>query len=152
MKEMQIQFLGLEDLLEKKMATHFSILAWEIQWTEESGRSHSMGLQRVRHDWVTELTYNKCHTINAYIRKSHALLDSKISKSCRRKWPADGVPTPIDDYHNHGCGHSATGTQIWEKISYVPEIGQKRFCNREELLVDGHWGVCSSKCWGPTGW
>ena len=35
MQETQIQFLGLEDLLEKKMAIHFSILAWEIPWTEE---------------------------------------------------------------------------------------------------------------------
>jgi len=36
------------------MATHYSILAWEIPWTEESGRLQSMGLQRVRHDSATE--------------------------------------------------------------------------------------------------
>ena len=36
--------------LEKGMATHSSILAWEIPWTEESGGLQSMGLQRVRHD------------------------------------------------------------------------------------------------------
>ena len=50
MQETQIQFLGLEDLLEKKMAIHFSILAWEIPWTEEHRRLQSMGLQRVRYD------------------------------------------------------------------------------------------------------
>ena len=38
--------------LEKEMATHSSILAWEIPWTEESGGPQSMGLQRVRHDLV----------------------------------------------------------------------------------------------------
>ena len=40
---------GQEDPLEKGMATHSSILAWEIPWTEESGRLQSIGSQRVRH-------------------------------------------------------------------------------------------------------
>ena len=44
---MQFQSLGREDPLEKGMATHFNILAWEIPWTEESGRLQSMELQRV---------------------------------------------------------------------------------------------------------
>ena len=39
--------------LEEGMATHSSSLAWRIPWTEESGGLQSMGLQRVRHDWVT---------------------------------------------------------------------------------------------------
>ena len=47
---MQVQSLGQEDPLEELMATHSSILAWRIPWTEESGRLQSMGLQRVRHD------------------------------------------------------------------------------------------------------
>ena len=42
--------LDWEGLLEKEMATHFSILAWRIPWTEEPGRLQSIGLQRVRHD------------------------------------------------------------------------------------------------------
>ena len=50
MQETQIQSLGGEDLLEKEMATHSSILAWKIPWTEEPGRLQSMGSQRVRHD------------------------------------------------------------------------------------------------------
>ena len=44
---------GSEGPLEKGMATHSSILAWRIPWTEEAGRLRSMGLQRVGHDWVT---------------------------------------------------------------------------------------------------
>ena len=42
--------LGWEDPLEKEMATHSSILAWEISWTEESGGLQSMMSQKVRHD------------------------------------------------------------------------------------------------------
>ena len=45
MQETWVQFLGQEDPLEKEMATHSSILAWRIPWTEEPGRLQSMGLQ-----------------------------------------------------------------------------------------------------------
>ena len=50
MWEIWVQSLGQEDLLEKEMATHSSILAWKIPWMEEPGRLQSMGLQRVGHD------------------------------------------------------------------------------------------------------
>ena len=46
-QETLVRFLGLEDPLEKETATHSSILAWKIPWTEELGRLQSMGLQRV---------------------------------------------------------------------------------------------------------
>ena len=45
-----VQSLGQEDLLEKEMATHSSIIAWKIPWMEEPGRLQSMRSQRVRHD------------------------------------------------------------------------------------------------------
>ena len=48
-----VQFLGGEDPLEKEMATHSSILAWRIPWTEEAGGLQSTGSRRVRHDWAT---------------------------------------------------------------------------------------------------
>ena len=50
MQETQVQPPGWEDPLEKEMATHSSILAWRIPWTEEPGGLQSMGLRRVRHD------------------------------------------------------------------------------------------------------
>ena len=53
MQEMWVRSLGQEHPL-KEMATHSSILAWEIPWTEEPGGLQSMGWQKVRHDWVTE--------------------------------------------------------------------------------------------------
>ena len=50
MRETWVRSLGQEDPLEKEMATHSSILAWRIPWTEEPGGLQSTGLQRVRHD------------------------------------------------------------------------------------------------------
>ena len=49
--------LGGEDVLEKEMASHSSILAWKIPWMEEPGRLQSMGSQRVGHDWATSLSH-----------------------------------------------------------------------------------------------
>ena len=46
----QVRTLDQDDSLEKEMATHSSILAWEIRWTEEAGRLQSMRSQRVGHD------------------------------------------------------------------------------------------------------
>ena len=50
MWETRVQSLGWEDPLEEEMATHSSILAWKIPWTEEPGGLQSMGSHRVRHD------------------------------------------------------------------------------------------------------
>ena len=56
MQETWVWSLGWEDPLEKGMATHSSILAWRIPWTEEPGGLHSTGSQRVGHDWATSLS------------------------------------------------------------------------------------------------
>ena len=53
MQEMWAQSLDWEDPLEKEMATHSSVLAWEIPWTEEPGRLQSMGSQKS----LTQLSY-----------------------------------------------------------------------------------------------
>ena len=50
MQETRVRSLGWKDPLEKEMATHSSILAWRIPWTEEPDRLQSMGLQTVGHD------------------------------------------------------------------------------------------------------
>ena len=64
--------LSQPESAEKAMATHSSTLAWKIPWTEEPGRLQSMGSLRVRHDWVTSLSFF-------------------ISMHWRRKWQ----PTPV---------------------------------------------------------
>ena len=50
MQETWVQSLGQEDPLEEEIATHSSVFAWRIPWTEEPGRLQSMGSQRVGHD------------------------------------------------------------------------------------------------------
>ena len=54
MQETQLRSLGREDPLEKEIATHSSILPWEIPWTEEPGGLQSSGLQRVGHNLATK--------------------------------------------------------------------------------------------------
>ena len=66
MWETWIQSLGRVDTLEVEMATHTRILGWKIPWMEESGRLQFMGLQRVRHDWVTSL-YFLLHVLCSFI-------------------------------------------------------------------------------------
>ena len=51
-QETWVESLGQEDSLEKEVATHSSILAWRVPWTEEPSSLQSMGLQRVSHYWV----------------------------------------------------------------------------------------------------
>ena len=57
-QELQTQSLGQEDALEEEMATHSSILAWKIPWTEDPGGLLSMGSQRVGCDVVTKQQHN----------------------------------------------------------------------------------------------
>ena len=61
MWETRVRSLGQEDPLDKEMATHSSILAWKIPWMEEPGRLHSMGSQRVGHDWATYIILHPHH-------------------------------------------------------------------------------------------
>ena len=60
MQETRVRSLDWEGPLEKGMATHSSILAWRIPWTEEPGRLQSIGSQRVRHDLATNNTIFLC--------------------------------------------------------------------------------------------
>ena len=59
-RETRVPSLAWEDPLEKAVATHSSILAWKISWTEEPGGLQSMGLQRVGHSWATTYLFPTC--------------------------------------------------------------------------------------------
>ena len=61
MQDTQVLSLSWKDPLKKEMATHSSILAWRIPWTEEPRGLQSMGFQRVGHDWVTNTTLLKTY-------------------------------------------------------------------------------------------
>ena len=71
MQEIRVQSLDQEDPLEKGMATHSSILAWRISWTEKPGGLQSLGSQRVRHNWTTNTfiwcrVYSLCKVVASH--------------------------------------------------------------------------------------
>ena len=89
MQETRDWSLGQEDLLEKGMAAHSSILAWRIPWTEKSGGLQSVGSQRVRHDWATN-THTHTHTHTQNCQRScniRQLTVYKCSSSRDKCWP-----------------------------------------------------------------
>ena len=67
MQETQVQSLGQKDPVEKGMATHTSILTWRTSWTEEPSELQSMGLQRIRHDWMTTTFTSQVRHMDIYI-------------------------------------------------------------------------------------
>ena len=114
MWETQVQSLGWEDPLEKEMATDSSILAWKIPWMEEPGGLQSMGLQRVGHDWVTELNWTECRRCK---RRQFYPLVGKIP--WRRKWQ----PTPVFMPGKSHVQGSLTGYSPWgRKESDTTEV------------------------------
>ena len=64
-----VRFLGWEHPLEKEMATHSSILAWEIPWTKKPGGLQSMELQRVRNDLATKQQTERLYGMEKQLRK-----------------------------------------------------------------------------------
>ena len=67
-QETWVQSLGQENPLEEEMATHSSILAWRIPWTEEAGGLQSMGSPRVGHNWATEQQQQACRLTVKHIQ------------------------------------------------------------------------------------
>ena len=101
MWETWVRSLGWEDSLEKEVATHSSILAWKISWTEEPGGLQSMGSQRVRHDWATN-TYFLTHHLRGFpagsvVKESacHAGDLCSTPESGRSPWRREWLLTPV---------------------------------------------------------
>ena len=94
MQETQVWFLGWEDPLEKEMATHSSILAWGVLWTEEPGRLLSMGSHRVRHD---------CSNLACM----HAMEKEMAPHSSILAWRIPGTEEPggLPSMGSHRVGH-----------------------------------------------
>ena len=116
MRETWVWSLGWDFLLEKEMATHSSTLTWKIPWTEEPGGLQSVGLQRVRHDWVTLL-----HFISGYVA-----FDPWVRKI---SWRRERLPTPVfwpgefhGPYSPWGCKELDT-TKRLSLSGYIPSSG-----------------------------
>ena len=97
MRETQVWPLGPEDLLEEGTATHFSVFAWRIPWTEESGGLQPMGLQGVRHERSDSM--HAC---------THYLYMPKNASTTLTELPSEFTPmiTPLDLSLNrptHSC-------------------------------------------------
>ena len=79
MQEAWVCSLGREDPLEKEMATHSSILAWRIPWTEEPGGLQTIELWRVEHDWATSLYFTSSTVLQTSIQSSSGTLSDLIT-------------------------------------------------------------------------
>ena len=115
MQETWVLSLGREDFAEEGMATHSSILAWRIPWTEELGGRQSTGSQRVRHDWGTDT--NQGHYANMFFCKIYTDISGRISET--KTWRAelsDGPESFISD--------SAVSQTLQQKapISWAPAM------------------------------
>ena len=103
--------LGWEDSLEKGMATHSSILAWRIPWTEGPDRLQPMGSQRVRQSWATNsITFTfryTTHTIYIYMCLALYLEKEMATHSSVFAWriPGTGEPGGLSSLGSHRVGH-----------------------------------------------
>ena len=91
-QETQVWSLGQEDPLEKEMATHYSILAWGIPWTEEPGGLQSVELQTVRHDWAPAPPESLGKGRSASFRKTRGGREGLQLKKCARVGLAGSSP------------------------------------------------------------
>ena len=108
----QVPALGQEDPLEKGMATHSSILAWEISWTEEPGKLQSMGFQRVRYDWATNTVGCKENNFSlACVQRSR--LPSADLERCLRMTSGGGIFPSV-------CTAMLLSQAILVTFSYIP--------------------------------
>ena len=154
---------GLGRSLEEGMATHSSILAWRIPWTEEPGGLQSIRSQRVRHDW-SDLARTQTYIIYTYIHICHSFsnqpsLHGHLScfyehlscllclwvRFCYRKSPSTGITSRSEDVvANQACGleprRSASCTLcIWVRQRVCPPVTQRTRQEMTHPRGEGTW-------------
>ena len=141
LRETWVRSLGWEDPLEKKMATHSSILAWRIPWTEEPGRLQSMGLQRVGHDWATFTLNIIISTCNQY-EVGEVLHSFYHAKSLKPGVQYTIARQTIQHHHNptlcpnHWCQRSLSWTVLWR-----PTTSSRTSTKKDVLFITGDWNA-----------
>ena len=117
--------LGQEDPLEKEMATHSSNLVWKIPWTEDAAMLQSLGLQRVRHNWVTNTAKNPPAMQNTCVRSLGLEDPLKKGMAAQSSIPAwvflwTGKPRQVQSMGNQRVRQDwVTGTFIFQlNITY----------------------------------
>ena len=126
MQETQVQSLGQEDPLEKEMATHSSILAWKIPWTEKPGTLQSMGSQRARHKWTISLTLMNSGS-NGKASAYNARDPGSIPGSGRSPGKRNGNPLQYSCLENPMDGGAWLATvhevaKSWTRLSNFPSL------------------------------
>ena len=160
MQETWVQFLGGEDSLEKGMATHISILAWEVPWIEEPGGLQSMGLQRFRHNWVTNMFNKSTGFPGGSDSKESACNagDTRVRKiPWRREWLSTWVFLP-GEFHGQKSlvgyipwGHKRVGHN-WLTNTHTHSIKTTLVtCHQSPLHNSMQWSAPSSPLTRPIG-
>ena len=107
-RETWVRSLGWEDPLEEGLATHPSIHAWRIPWTEEPGGLQSMGSQRVRHDWVT--------------KHSTARKWKSCTRTSKQAWILILFKVPVALRKAGSCSNSVDGTCLSARLCETPTL------------------------------
>ena len=124
----EAQVPSLEDPLEEKMATHSSILAWEISWTVEPGGLQSTGCQRVRYDWATECARAHTHT-HTPVRDEICWRWRKATRTMECRWPLKDpkgkevrlpLEPPAKSMDQLMPCHAETHDRSWTTVRFVP--------------------------------
>ena len=140
MQDIWVWSLGGEDPLEKEMATHSSILAWRIPQMEEPAGLQSMGSQRVRHNWVTSLTF---HLPWVLIGMTDAEAEVSILRPPDAKsWLIGKDPDASEDW-----GQEEKGATKDEMVGWHHGFNRHEF---EQTLGDSE-GQGSLACCSPWG-
>ena len=122
MQEKWFQSLGREDLLEKEMVTHSSILAWKIPWMEEPGRLQSKGLKRVRHEWMTSLSlfFSLYYSLNQLVKSLPATQETRVWSLGWEDYPGERNGNPL----HYSCLENALDRGAWQATVYgIPRVG-----------------------------
>ena len=167
MQETQVQSLGQEDPLQKGMAIHSSILAWRILWIEDPGGPQSIGLQRVRHNWVTFIQVSNFSSYT-FLAESEELLKSLLMKVKEESekvglklniqktqimasgpitsWEIDGeMVEAVSDFNFLGSKITAGG-YCGHEIKRCLLLGRKVMTNLDSLLKSGNITLSTKVC------
>ena len=148
MQETCIQSLSLEDPTEKEMATHSSILAWEIPQTEEPGGLQSKGSKRIRHDWATEHTGVKVGFLGGSVVNNSPANAGDVDSipgpgkiPWRRKWQSTPVFLPEKSHRQRSLEGSMGSQKSWTRLSdYTTTAGDSKVqlsLRTAYLLIEG---------------
>ena len=133
MWETWVQSLGWEDPLEKGMATHSSILAWRIPWTEGPGRLQSMGSQRVGHNWMTFTLNPVDGGMRSEINSVTNILRIVYVFSVTGCSETEGSDGPV--LKGFSSGTSVVGKVGQEKSTLFQWYNEKESCVTRDFLV-----------------